>query len=66
MPLVLALNTNLSHYLIFSCGPIFFLLNKFHGDRKQGTGLACVSSLIACICQNSAEVANCALHEGQR
>jgi len=62
MPLVLALNINLT-YLFFSCGsPISFLLNKLYGYRKKGPGLICISftsfSPISPPYPNSAEIAN--------
>ena len=61
MPLVLALNINLT-YLIFSCGSISFLLNKLYRYRKKGPGLICISltssSPISPPYPNSAEIAN--------
>lgn len=70
MPLVLALNINLSHYLIFSHGSLFFSLNKLYGHRKQAPGLMCIfsasSSSISDFYPNSTEVTNWPLCEGQR
>ena len=61
MPLVLALNINLT-YLIFSCESISFLLNKLYRYRKKGPGLICISltssSPISPPYPNSAEIAN--------
>lgn len=53
MACVLTLNTNLSHYLIFSHGPVCFLLNKLQGHRKQGPDLNTNSSCILVFCLTS-------------
>lgn len=70
MSRVLALNTNLSRYLIFSCGPVCFLLNKLHGHRKQGPDLTQIplasQSSISRFFPDSVDVANWTPHEGQR